>query len=185
MLQSSNVKTVFRYHPYARRSLIFFCITCTLFMGVVISAVFVQANSNSLQDDARIVRQESDKRGKIAAMAKTFAEHGLLVESINTKLSLGFSQADLTTALHQLASDTGISIIQEEVSRQGLADGVDMFVQDMVVSGPYAAIRLFVSGIQELDYFTVVETLRILKNQDGPAVEARLRLNTYKKQAAS
>lgn len=107
------------------------------------------------------------------------------VSVLEKKLSFAGTKGELSARINVLAGSSGLKLSMEDSgSQKETIQGYDITVQEITVSGRYAGLRAFLSGLENFDTVTAIRKIKIEKDDRNPGmVKADIQLAIYKKSA--
>lgn len=133
-------------------------------------------------DDKRQEVFNADFSAKLAQVSGRAAQQVVLIEH---KLDASATQAVLVQNLEALARRHNVKIISEAYEEGKSKDGYSSFVHELTLQAAYPDLRSFISGLQELPTFTVVQEAMLGHSASSFAIKAQLNLITYRRTAGS
>jgi len=173
-------------HPRVRASIAAFMLSMLLL--AVVGAVYwwpARDAAESLRtriDDKRREIFNADFSAKLAQVSGRAAQQ---VRQIESKLDASATQAVLVQNLEVLAHRHHVKIISEAYEEGKAKDEYASFVHVLTLQAAYPDLRSFISGLQELPTFTVVQEAMLGHSSNSSAIKAQLNLITYRRTAGS
>lgn len=106
------------------------------------------------------------------------------VPQLEKKLAAAVDQTQIVDGLGRLALTHGIRIVnQNYAERRGQANGG--LVVELVVEGPYGAVRNFIHGLSALPVWVELHEVQLDRAGDGDSVKGRLRMVSFRGKGAT
>jgi Tfp pilus assembly protein PilO len=169
-------------HPRVRTSIIGFVLSALL--ALIIGMIYwwpVMHNVNRLRteiDDRQREISSAEYNIKLAQTSGYAAQQMALIEK---KLDTSVTQAVLVQNIATLARRNNVKIISEAYEEGKEKNGYAPLVHELTVQAGYAELRGFISGVQQLPTFTIVQEAILGRSSNSSVIKAQLNIITYRR----
>ena len=173
-------------HPSNRASLPVLLAAVLAAAGVFSICWAPQGLSYSSLEKRYGVKTAQIKRAKTGlAVEDAYKNVSQEVSVLEKKLSFAGTDGELSAGINVLAGSSGLKLSMEDSgSQKETIQGYDITVQEITVSGRYAGLRAFLSGLENFYTVTAIIKIKIEKDDRNPGmVKADIQLAIYKKSA--
>lgn len=173
-------------HPLVRTNIVVFVMSMLL-LAVVGSGYWwpTKEASESLRTKINDKRREIFNAGFSVKLAQVSGRAAQQVGKIESKLVASTTQAVLVQNLEDLAHRHNVKIISEAYEEGKSNEGYSSFVHELTLQAAYPDLRSFISGLQKLPTFTIVQEAMLGRSSNSHAIKAQLNLITYRRMADS
>lgn len=141
-----------------------------------------------LEGELRRAREEEREAVEAEKAAHRYGNLAGRVRALTTRWEAPVGQAEVIRSLDDLAARCGLKILSRDfdVSGDEPREASPAFRQTLVVSGPYASVRRFMVGMEDLPTLTVVRQVRMDRREEGAGgVQATFLISTFAQGDAS
>lgn len=169
-------------HPRLR--LAFYACGISLVLGVAVAMGYwwpASTGHASVQRDITIARQAVVTAMGAHEIKQAYEVAAKALPAIEQKLNRGREQSDVVDQLNRLARRRGIRIVSESYEEGKTKTAYVPLYLDLVLQGPYAEMRGFLTDIATLSAWGEIQEARLegVREHAG-AVKAQLRLVLYR-----
>lgn len=161
-------------------------VVVSVLLGLVIGMAYwlpIAHTTNKLKadiDDRRLKFASTEHIVRLAQASGYAAQQMALIEK---KLDTSFTQAALVQNIAALARRHNVKIVSEAYEDGKTKDGYSPLVHEITVQAGYSELRGFISGMQQLPTFTIVQEAVLSRSANTSAVKAQLYIITYRRAA--
>jgi hypothetical protein len=169
-------------HPRVRISIAGFVISSLLALAVWAAywlPIMHAADTVKIKiDERRAEILNAEYRGKLALASSVAAQQVALIEQ---RLDASVTQGVLVQNIAALARRSKVRVISEAYEEGKLNNGYLPLVHELTVQAGYSELREFLSGLQQLPIFAIVQEADLSRSSSSYNIKAQLNIVTYRR----